>query len=265
MSWWGKVVGGAFGYMLGGPLGAVLGGAIGHSFDKGLAKSRDHGAYGAAEVERIQTAFFTATFSVLGHVAKADGRVSEDEIELAEAVMAHMQLNSAQRKTAIGLFAEGKAADFPLDELLAQFRRECRRRQTLLRMFLEIQMQGAYADGLMHPAEERVLRHVAERLGFSPLEFEHLEAMVRAARDFGAGARPHKPARDLLAEAYEVLGVPAGSSEQEVRRAYKRLMNQHHPDKLVARGMPEEMVALATEKTQEIKAAYDRIRQARGA
>ena len=95
MSWWGKVIGGAFGFMLGGPLGALFGAALGHNFDVGLARSRQ--SY-ETEVEfdareRTQTAFFTATFAVLGHVAKADGRVTPDEIRAASAVMDRLGLD----------------------------------------------------------------------------------------------------------------------------------------------------------------------------
>lgn len=269
MSWWGKLVGGAFGYLLGGPLGALLGAAMGHQFDAGLNKVRGLGgdAWDREAIERTQSAFFTATFSVMGHLAKADGRVSEDEIAMARAVMGRMQLDAQQRQVAIGLFTEGKAPDFPLDEVLAQFRRECHRRHTLIQMFLEIQLQAAYADGVLHPGERTVLLHIFEALGFSAAEFEHLEALIRGAAHFGgrgAGASQAPAGRDRLAEAYAILGVPSSAEDSEVKRAYKRLMNQHHPDKLVAKGLPEEMIKLATEKTQEIKAAYEMLKQARG-
>ncbi|KPK37821.1 MAG: molecular chaperone DnaJ [Gammaproteobacteria bacterium SG8_47] len=273
MSWWGKLVGGTFGFVLGGPLGAALGAVLGHQFDRGMRQIATHG--GRAEAvgsrERTQTAFFTATFSIMGHLAKADGRVSESEISFARAVMDQMALDSEQRTLAIKLFNAGKQADFPFDEALDQFRRECHRRHTLMQMFLEIQLQAAYADGQLHTHERARLVHMFERLGFSHREFEHLDALVRAARHFGRrtyGERghPRQPsAQTLVNEAYEVLGVSPQADDATVKRAYRRLMNQHHPDKLVAKGMPEEMVKLATEKTQEIKAAYDRIREVRAA
>lgn len=270
MSWWGKIIGGTFGFMLGGPLGALLGGALGHQFDKGLRGMREAGGPGfrPGDQERIQTAFFTATFSVMGHLAKVDGRVSKQEIELASTVMSQMSLNAEQRKLAIRLFNQGKAPDFPLDDVLQQFRQECHRRWTLLQMFLEIQIHAAYADGVMHATERDLLLHICERLGFSKMQFERLDAMVRAQRFFheqaaGEGARP-APRRDVLREAYDLLGISKDATDAEVKKAYRRLMNQHHPDKLTARGMPEEMIKLATEKTQEIKAAYDAVKDARG-
>ena len=270
MAWWGKLLGGAFGYMLGGPLGALLGMALGHRLDKGVDSFEGEAAgWTPGEQERIQAAFFTATFSVMGHLAKADGRVAPDEIRMAEEVMRRMQLTPEMREAAKELFREGKSPGFDLDAVLAQLRRECGRRRNLLRMFLEIQVQAAYADGRLHEAEARLLQQVAARLGISPRELAHIEALVRAARHFAgagaAGGEAQAPSRDRLEEAYAILGVSPQASDAEVKKAYRRLMNQHHPDKLVARGLPEEMVKMATEKTQEIKAAYDTIRRARRA
>lgn len=268
MSWWGKLLGGAFGFMLGGPLGALLGGALGHQFDKGLKGMEGIGP-GPGDQARVQTAFFTASFAVMGHIAKADGRVSRDEITLAEAVMDRMRLSPEMRKTAIRLFHEGKDVDFDLDAVLEQFRRECHRRRHLLQMFLEIQLHAAYADGSIDAAERRILDRIRERLGFSRHAFEHLENLVKAARTFtgaGAGGGPGAapPSRDRLAEAYKVLDVTEDASDAEVKKAYRRLMNQHHPDKLVAKGLPEEMIEMATEKSQEIRAAYDTVMESRG-
>lgn len=265
MSWWGKLLGGTFGFMLAGPLGALIGVALGHNFDKGLAGSlRDQFEPGAQE--RVQTAFFTALFSVMGHLAKADGRVSELEIDLARDVMRRMNLNKDMRETAIRLFNQGKQADFPLNDVLLQFRTECHRRRHLMQMFAEILMHAAYADGEVHKGERSVLEQVRQQLGFSTLQFRHIEALVRNARHFGGGGFAEEPPvspEATLREAYEILGVQEGASDAEVKKAYRRLMNQHHPDKLVSKGLPEEMIKLATEKTQEIKKAYEMVKKAR--
>lgn len=261
MSWWGKVLGGSFGFMVGGPLGALLGAALGHQFDKGTRVAAE---YGPGTQERVQTAFFTATFSVMGHLAKADGRVSEDEITIARQAMAQMRLSPEMAHTAIKLFTEGKSGDFPLDDVLEQFRSECHGRRHLILMFVEIQLHAAYADGAMHAAEAKVLRRICEHLGVPDAEFSNLDAIVRAAREFTGGAGTGAPApATRLKHAYEVLGVSRDATDGEVKKAYRRLMNRHHPDKLVSKGLPEEMIDLATEKTQEIKAAYDTVRAAR--
>ena len=263
MSWWGKLLGGAFGYMLGGPLGAALGASLGHSFDRQRAGAERLHYEGPGSQERTQLAFFTATFAVMGRVAKADGRVSEHEIEFARAVMDHMQLNEQQRKLAIELFSQGKQPEFDLDGALAQFRRECHRRHSLMQMFLELQVQAAYADGVLNAAEKKLLLEIFAALGFSRSEFHHLEAMVRAARSWGGGSRAAEQEPPLSAD-YKVLDIPQSAADDEVKRAYRRLMNQHHPDKLVAKGMPEEMIKVANEKSQQIRRSYERIKKARG-
>lgn len=262
MGWWGKLVGGALGFAIGGPLGALLGAAMGHNLDVGMGGGRS--ALHGGNQERIQTAFFTATFSIMGHVAKADGRVTQDEIMMARQVMAQMQLNDAQRTAAINLFHEGKADDFPLDAVIDQFRQECQRRVNLVRMFLEIQIATALADGTIDYTEERVLFHIADRLGFPRIFFERLIASVRAQQHF-ADEQSGKAGHASLQDAYDMLGLQSGATDVEIKNAYRRQMSQHHPDKLVSKGLPEEMTQIATEKTQEIRAAYDRIRESRGA
>lgn len=268
MSWWGKVIGGAFGFMLGGPLGALLGATLGHGFDKGLAGVEQLGGpqnWGSGDQERVQAAFFTATFSVMGHIAKADGRVTEDEVDLARRTMDTMQLDDEQRRAAIGLFNTGKEDGFPLLDVLGQLKQECHRRVNLIQMFLEIQIATALADGDLHPSEQRVLISVAECLGISRGQFERLLAMVVAQQRFSRrewGAKV-PTTKESLSEAYEVLGMTKVSSDVDIKKAYRRLMSQHHPDKLVSKGLPEEMMKIATEKTQEIKAAYELVRRSR--
>jgi DnaJ like chaperone protein len=259
MSWWGKALGGAFGFMIGGPLGALMGIAFGHSFDRGLGKLESGDR--ADDHERVQAAFFTATFSVMGYIAKADGRVTPEEIQLAEAVMNRLGLDARMRGSAKKLFNEGKSADFPIDEVMQQFRRETHRRTTLIQMFLEIQLQAAYADGVMHPAEKQALRGICEHLGIPAAQLDRLEEMLRAG--FGRAGYDASAAKTSLRDAYLMLGVDESVSDNELKKTYRRLMSQHHPDKLVSKGLPEQMIKDATEKTQQIKAAYELIQKSR--
>jgi len=268
MSWWGKVIGGAFGWMLLGPLGAVLGAALGHKFDTGLDRLEHEGGAspgGWSSRERVQTAFFTATFAVMGHVAKADGRVSEDEIEVANELMQRMGLTPDQRDLARNLFREGRKPEFDLDAVLDQFRDECRGRPDLVQVFVEVLFSSAYVDGSVHDSERGVLEHIRRRLRIRPVDFQRIEALVAAQYEHlhaqggrGGAAKPR------LEDAYAVLGVSREASDTDVKRAYRRLMSRHHPDKLVAQGLPEEMVQVATEKSKEISLAYERIRESRG-
>ncbi len=271
MAWWGKVLGGALGFSLGGPLGAALGAMLGHSFDKGLDRQFQE-PLDASEQEKIQAAFFTATFTTMGRMAKADGRVTEDEVAAARQVMERMGLDEILKRSAIDLFQQGKDEHFDWRGGLRQFAELCGRQKNLKQMFLEIQIGAALADGEIHPAERDMLKDIADILGFGRILLEQLLAMVQAqqyfhrqqqysGQGFGSG-ETSSPGQ--LKKAYQLLGASEDSSDAEVKKAYRRLMAQHHPDKLVAKGLPDEMVKVATEKTQEIKAAYDVIMQSRG-
>lgn len=262
MSWLGKVVGGAFGFFMGGPLGAIFGASLGHQFDEGLEGMESDEQLNPGDQNRVQMAFFTATFSVMGHIAKADGKVTTAEINLAKRIMNELLLSREMRKTAIKLFEQGKSADFPVDDILKQFRKECHRRTHLIIMFLEIQIQAAYADGVLNGSEENVLHNICSHLGISRFEYERLKIQYQAQQQF-YGRSQYKADKSLLDNAYDVLGISASATDAEVKKAYRRLMSQHHPDKLVAKGLPEEMMIIATEKTQKIRKAYETIKETR--
>ena len=254
MAWWGKVIGGALGFMLGGPLGALLGVSFGHRFDAGGASGR----LGVGDQERVQAAFFTATFAVMGYIAKADGRVSRDEIAMAKQVMGHMGLNAAQRKVAQSLFDQGKQTGFQFAEIVEQFHRECHGRTNLIRMFMEIQIQVALADGRIAPEENDILKQVAQMLGVAHADLEQLINFIR-----GASHGASRSKQQSLDDAHKILGVDADTPLPEIRKAYRRLLSRHHPDKLVAKGLPEEMMKLANQKTHEIRTAWEQVKQAR--
>ncbi|VAW92248.1 DnaJ-like protein DjlA [hydrothermal vent metagenome] len=259
MSWWGKIVGGVLGYVILGPFGALLGVVIGNQFDAGMYRlgnfDRSAKSWVSGNQERVQTTFFTALFSVMGYVAKADGVVTQDEIAMAKSVMQQMSLNKTQTRIAIELFNKGKHTGFQLDEILKQLKFECRNQRNVMQMFLEVLLQAAYADGIMHPNEKNVLHHIADELGFTQAELEHIEAII-----LGHNNAANTSNGISLDDAYAILDVSKNASDAQVKKAYRRMMNQHHPDKLVSKGLPEEMIKLATEKTQDIKAAYEKIK-----
>jgi DnaJ like chaperone protein len=269
MKWWGKILGGALGYALTGSItGVIIGVFLGHLFDR---NSRSRGGagrfegFGRANQEQTQAAFFTATFSVMGHISKADGRVSPEEIKLAEQVMQQMRLSKEQRIAAIEHFNYGKHEDFNFDEVLQVFRQACHRKTSLMQMFIEIQLQAAYADGIKSSAEEQILQHICKVLGYPAMLLAQMEAM------FFASKRSHKSygsngtnSLSALKDAYEIIGVNSSATDSEVKKAYRRLMSKNHPDKLISKGLPEEMIEIATNKTQEIQKAYDLISNSRG-
>jgi len=256
----GLLIGAVIGFMVGGPLGAVVGAILGQSLSVGVSR----GGWSSYDAGQAQQAFFTATFSVMGHVAKADGRVSENEIQTVRAFMAHMNLNAEQQQAAIGLFDQGKQPGFDLDGTLRRFRNDCRGRFDLLSMFVEFQLHVALADGPMHPAEREAFRHICAALGFSEFQLRRLEEFILARRGFHRQGTAAPSRVDDLAAAYQTLGVPPTAKDTEVKTAYRRLMKDNHPDKLVARGLPENMIKLAQEKVQQINVAYEAIKSARG-
>lgn len=257
LGWWGKIIGGYLGFVLGGPIGALLGAAIGHGFDKTPSgdSAIPRGSY--RHQQRAQAAFFTATFSVMGHLCKADGRVCENEIEIARRVMDQMALSSLQKKAAIRLFNEGKKSSFPLEDVLLQLKSELGSAKNIRRMFVEIQISAAYADGVMHPDEKKLLVRICNIIGFPRYEFDSMVAAIAA--EFHHHEAGGKPGEMSLRDARAILDVTKDSGRDEIKRSYRRLMSQHHPDKLIAKGLPEEMVEMATRRTQEIREAYDRL------
>jgi DnaJ like chaperone protein len=261
--WWGKLAGGTLGLVVGGWIGGLVGVLLGHQLDEGISRElgRDEESP-KVDDGRIQLEFFTTTFSVMGHLAKADGRVSEDEIAAARRVMRRMNLSREQKREAIRLFEEGKRGDFPLGAVLQSFRARCQGRRDLLHTFTAIQLEAALADGQIHSDARRVLWQVCSELEISRLELAQLEAMVRAqgGRTGPATAAP----ADRLGHAYGVLGVDRAASDDDVKMAYRRLMSRHHPDKLIAKGLPQEMLDLARDKAREINTAYDLIKETRG-
>lgn len=255
MSWWSTVIGGAVGFMIGGPLGAMLGVAFAGNFSKRRAQSGFSGNFGPGNQQRVQAAFFSGVFSVMGYISKVDGKVSKSEIILAQQVMQHMQLSEDMIKVAKDLFNQGKQDNFNLDEVLDQFRTETHRRTHLIRMFLEIQVQAAYADGVFDKSEHNALKYIAQKLHFPLHELENLIQQFAASK---SGSK-----QTSVEDAYKILGVEESHSDKEIKRAYRRLLAQHHPDKLVAKGLPEEMQKLANEKTHEIITAYEAIKKHR--
>ena len=267
MNWNGKIIGAAIGLWIGGPVGGALGLLVGHQFD---VSDSDRTPLGPDSAARVHELYFPAVFRVMGHVAKADGRVSEQEIAAARAVMAALRLTPGQVQQAIGYFGEGKEPGFALDAALAELRPLLRAYPQLAQFFMEIQLQATLAgNGLSARPRARLLR-AANLLGLTSDDFARLEALMRwrmnggaAGAGAGAGGGAQGDA-DRLRQAYTLLETTAGVSDEQVVKAYRRQMSRNHPDKLQANGLPESMLERAKERTQQIQAAYELIRAARG-
>lgn len=263
---WGKILGGLFGAAIAKIPGFIVGVAVGHWFDRSMGKSFESagGFAGLGRTTDVQQGLFTySTFAVMGHLAKADGVVTPAHIDRAVVFMQQLGLSSSQQKEAQQAFREGKAADYPLVQQLQKLRQVYRWRPDLLQLFLEIQISMAYVDGALSASESNVLRQIASQLGFSELRLQILCGRFEAEARFSARQQQAKSSADGLTDAYLVLGVPADCSDNELKKAYKKQMSQHHPDKLVSQGLPAEMMELAKQKSQKIQAAYELIKQQR--
>ena len=257
--WLGKLIGGAIGWLVLGPVGLMIGLLLGHVADKTHIVRQLIGP----ALEGTRGTFFQTTFMLMGHVAKCDGRISEQEIAVTEQLMARMGLGADHRQEAIALFKQGSAEGFDIEAQLGVFMTSCGSHPSLRQMLLVFLFSTAIADGTMSTSEHDLLAQIAARVGFSPAAFEQLLRMFSAQEHF-SGAPGTGSGASSLADAYAALGVEESASDRDVKQAWRRLMSQYHPDKLIAEGMPEDMVKMATERTQEIQNAWEHVRKARG-
>ena len=250
------VIGAIIGALFGSLPGAIIGGAIGYGIGVMLRQS----VVGGLRI--VQSQLIDSTFSVMGALCKADSVVTRDEIDAVKRTFGMLNLNAEQREQAKAAFNRGKQPDFDLDSAVDAFARMSRGRGPLLQLFMQLQIMAVAADGRIDPAEHAMLVRVARRLGLSERDVSQLEALLRAAAA-GPSAAGAPPPKDRLADAYAALGVTPAASAAEVKRAYRKLISQNHPDKLAARGLPESMRAVAEERSREINSAYDLIKAAR--
>jgi len=282
MNWHGKLIGGALGLLALGPVGAAIGVVLGHQFDSGAAQAGFAGArlFGAGpDPQLVNQLFFPTTFRVMGHIAKADGRVSEQEIASARAIMQGLRLQEAQVRSAIAFFGEGKQSTYDLAADLRRLRTAIAAYPELAYFFVQLQLQAALAGNGLPPLLRARLQRIAAQLGIGTMDFERLESMLRfrmgaaGAGRGGSGADPFAGLRgdtsgvseeQRVAQAYRVLAAEPGMSDEEVVKCYRRQMSRHHPDKLKANGLPDSMLERAKEEAQEIQAAYELLRARRG-
>ena len=264
----GKIIGGLLGLLVAGPAGLIVGGLAGHFFDRGLGRAMQFAS--PENLQRIGQTFFRTTFLLSGHLAKADGQITQQEIDHTEQLFGQLGLGADQRKEAIELFRQGAAGDFDLDAAVREYLDICGQQPQLRQTLLLFLVSLAYADQKLEPAEHAVLMRIGNLLGMAAAQMEQLLQMARAQDQFqgygpGQGsAYTAASASDALADAYQALGVDASVSDRDLKRAYRKLMSENHPDKLMAKGVPESMIKMATERSQEISTAYELLKKERG-
>lgn len=250
------IIGACIGAITGGLPGFIIGGLIGYGAGFLLRQS----IVGGLRV--VQSQLLDSVFAIMGALCKADNVVTRDEINAVEQMFGMLNLHGEQREQAKAAFNRGKQPEFDLDAAVDQFARISHGRRPLVQLFLQLQVMAISADGRVDPTEHAMLVRIARRLGLSEADVSQLEALLRAGTT-GPSGRGARPTQSKLADAYIALGVTPDTDAAGIKRAYRKLISQNHPDKLAARGLPESMRAVAEERSREINSAYDLIKEAR--
>lgn len=221
---------------------ALLGYGVGVWLSRGIAFSW----------QRQDSLFFNTTFAVMGHLAKASGRVTEDDITIATQWMHYFQLSPTRRQDAQRAFYQGMQPDYGWHAAVLALEQRYRFQPSVLSLFLEIQVRTALNDDVIQSSERVLLQKIAQLLGVSSSQLDGLIAQCQGR---------HQTSAASAAQAYQILELEPGCSASDVKRAYRRLMKQYHPDKMIAQGMPKEMIDVAKEKVQAIQQAYEYLKQ----
>ena len=249
-----RILGLLVGFALAGPLGGFIGFLIGLYIDKGLG-IRHQGKFRFANVFKQQ--FLETMFILMGHVAKADGRISELEITHARNFMQQIRLSETQKEQAIRWFYQGKNQQFNLDELLLRLRPYSATPH--IRLLVRALADIISVNGKAHPEQQRILVQICDYFGLPHPQFHQYQQYNQYHYQHAAPRKEHN-----LAKAYLTLGITVDAKEGDIRKAYRRLLSKHHPDKVSARGGNANEIKIATEKTHQIRTAYEQIMQARG-
>jgi DnaJ like chaperone protein len=236
MAWTGKIIGGVLGSLLG-PLGTVVGVGIGHQFDKGADRVK-------TAAQAIQTAFF----GCLAKMARADGRITQAEIDAVEQIMARFGYTGVMRESAIGIFRRAKDDAHSATDYLNQLAGVVQYNQQIAMTFLAALHAVAQADGSIHPNEREILLQAERAFRLQP-------GTVNAL----LGGAP----RSGLEDAYRLLGCTPDMPDEEIKRVYRRKCNDYHPDKLASKGLPPEFMEYANGQLAKVNEAYDTIKKAR--
>ncbi|MGD8325667.1 MAG: TerB family tellurite resistance protein [Sphingomonadales bacterium] len=240
MAIWGKIVGGATGFALGGPIGALIGAGVGHAVDR--VAFGDH-------IDDEATRKITFTIGVIAlaaKMAKADGEVTLDEVAAFKKLF---KVPPYEERNVERVFDLARRATAGYEAYARQIASLFERRAPILEDLLDALFQIASADGVFHPCEIDYLEKVAAIFGFNEADIDRIKA-----RHMGLDQ----------ASPYAILGIDPNISDIELKKHYKQLVRETHPDRMMAHGVPEEFISVATERLAAINAAYDKIAKSRG-
>ena len=257
MSWFGKMVGGTIGFAIGGPIGAIAGAAFGHTFvdkkDQAYLASRPGIGMGSQERlssnEEAQLVFFTAAFSMLAKICKVDGKVTDTEINAVNMFMKNdLQLDLDSQQTAQNIFRQAINSNENFDAFAIQFYSIFRSQPNIIELMIDVLLRVSSADGAISKEEELMLLSATRIFHYSNSDFERLKSKyVKTTNKF-----------------YAILKCNENSSNDEIKKQYRKLVNEYHPDKIESKGLPEEFIKFANDKFKEIQEAYDNVKIERG-
>ena len=250
----GKLVGAIAGLVTGKWPLVLLGVLLGHQFDRGFSARRQ---------KALPREFIRVAFTSMGHLAKADGRVSEDEIRLARTTMHALNLDGAQTREAMDWFNAGKHNDFALAAELELLAKRVGADKVNGRRLVELLLPVLLIKDKASADERRVLWQVCQRFDISRVELAQMEAAARMQHRFARGGAPNA-SKDRAQQAFDELGLAPDASDTQIKNAYRRLISRAHPDKLSGSGVSQQEIAAASRKTREIREAYELLRERRG-
>jgi len=260
--YWGKLAGVMAGLATGRIWLALIGLIVGHQFDRGLANRGSGRRKADDRVGHVPADFVRSLFQTMGFLAKSDGRVSEEEIRAARVLMHRLSLGPSEIRQSIEWFEQGKQPSFALHDNLRKLRRDTARHQELRLAFVRLLLEVALSKRSLHRRERAALWTICSELDISRVELAQLEAMLRAQMGFRRSAAGGVDT-ERVSSAYAVLGVNRSSSNEEIKKAYRRLMNKNHPDKLAGAGSDNALANAAAKRTREIRGAYEMLKARR--
>ena len=262
MDYWGKIIGGLAGLLTRQPLLVLLGVILGHQFDRGFAERIARLRSDGQSALSLPDGFVSALFQVMGHMAKADGRVTDDEIRAARSLMHRLNMGPQQIRHAMAGFTEGKQADFQIQSTILELRTKYARRPEQRSLFVRLLMEVSLSKNSLQQVERSILWSICKTLDIGRVELAQLEAMLRAQRGFRKSLHGGNDAARVNS-AYQSLGVEQSATNAEIKKAYRRLMNKHHPDKIMSAKPDVAVIDEAERMTREVRSAYELLKTRR--